>query len=90
MNPLNINRINKPAQYLVSILFILAVAIVCFALHSYIGYRVAAFALLISVSLLAIVFDISPVLTAATLSALVWNYFFIPPRFTFRSAPRKT
>lgn len=28
-------------------------------------------------------FDIAPVLMAACLSAVVWNYFFIPPRFTF-------
>ena len=28
-------------------------------------------------------FDIFPVLLAATLSALIWDFFFIPPRFTF-------
>jgi len=28
-------------------------------------------------------FDIAPVLLAAFISAMVWNYFFIPPRFTF-------
>ncbi len=28
-------------------------------------------------------FDILPVLFSAVLSALTWNYFFIPPRFTF-------
>lgn len=28
-------------------------------------------------------FDIAPVFLAACLSAIVWNYFFIPPRFTF-------
>jgi two-component system sensor histidine kinase KdpD len=27
-------------------------------------------------------FDILPVMVAATLSALIWDYFFIPPRFT--------
>lgn len=29
-------------------------------------------------------FDIWPVLLAALLSALIWDFFFIPPRFTFR------
>lgn len=38
--------------------------------------------LLVTVSILAMVFDIMPVLTAALLSALFWDYFFIPPRFT--------
>lgn len=31
-------------------------------------------------------FDILPVLVAALLSALVWDFFFIPPRFTFTVA----
>lgn len=37
---------------------------------------------MVAVSLLAIYLDILPVLVAATLSALVWDFFFIPPRFT--------
>jgi two-component system sensor histidine kinase KdpD len=48
-----------------------------------IGYRVVALILLLGVSLLAMLFDIFPVLVAAMLSALIWNYFFIPPTFTF-------
>jgi two-component system sensor histidine kinase KdpD len=46
------------------------------------GYRVVAFILLLAVSLIAITFDIFPVLMAAALSALIWDVFFIPPRFT--------
>ncbi len=38
------------------------------------------------VSLTATVFHIKPVLLSATLSALVLNYFFIPPVFTFHIA----
>jgi len=76
-------QIGKTKQYLISTAFIVLVAAICFVLHAYLGYKVTAFVLLISVSLLAIVFDIAPVLLAATLSALIWNFFFIPPRFTF-------
>lgn len=39
--------------------------------------------LLMTVSVLAMLFDIAPVLVAAVLSAVVWNFFFIPPIFTF-------
>jgi two-component system, OmpR family, sensor histidine kinase KdpD len=39
--------------------------------------------LLVTLSLLALFFDILPILISALLSALIWNYFFIPPRFTF-------
>lgn len=40
--------------------------------------------LLVSLSFLALFFDIVPVLLSAILSALVWDYFFIPPRYTFQ------
>jgi len=45
------------------------------------GYRVVALILLVTVSLLAISFDILPVLLSAFLSAFIWDFFFIPPRF---------
>ena len=38
--------------------------------------------LLVTVSVLAMFLDIVPVLLAALLSALIWDFFFIPPRFT--------
>ncbi len=41
-----------------------------------------AFMLLVTVSILAMFLDIVPVLTGAILSALIWDLFFIPPRFT--------
>lgn len=52
-----------------------------FLASNLVGYRVTALFLLVTVSLLAMVFDIWPVLVAALLSALVWDFFFIPPRF---------
>lgn len=55
----------------------------CYMLANLIGYREVALILLLVVSILAMLFDILPVLTAAVLSALVWNYFFIPPTKTF-------
>lgn len=36
-----------------------------------------------AVSVAAMLFDILPVLCAAAVSAMLWNYFFIPPVFTF-------
>jgi len=36
-----------------------------------------------TVSVSAMLFDILPVLLACTLSAVIWNFFFIPPTFTF-------
>lgn len=68
---------------MISLLLVLIVSIICFFLTDIIGYKVVAFLLLVTLSFLALFFDILPVLIAALLSALVWNYFFIPPRFTF-------
>jgi two-component system sensor histidine kinase KdpD len=39
--------------------------------------------MLVTLSVLALFFDIWPILFSAFLSALVWNFFFIPPKFTF-------
>lgn len=57
-------------------------SVVCFGLSDLLGYRVVAFILLVTVSIIAISFDILPVLLSAALSAFIWNFFFIPPRFT--------
>lgn len=47
------------------------------------GYHVVSFILLFVVSMLATFMGIGTGLVAATLSALVWNFFFIPPNLTF-------
>jgi two-component system, OmpR family, sensor histidine kinase KdpD len=70
-------------QFITGILLIASVAGVCFLTSDVIGYKVVALILLLVVSLLAMTLDILPVLCASVLSALVWNFFFIPPIFTF-------
>ncbi len=83
MADLFINKFSKSKQLFLVTLLVGVVSIGCFALSSFIGYRVVGFVLLITVSILAILFDILPVLCAAALSALIWDFFFIPPHFTF-------
>lgn len=70
-------------QYLISILLITITSIVSYFFLDFIGYRVVAFILLLVVSILAMLFDIFPVLLTALLGALIWNFFFIPPTHTF-------
>lgn len=75
---------NKPkTQYITSILTIAGIALACYLSLEVVGYKAVALILLVAVSLLAMLFDIWPVLIAALLSALLLNYFFIPPTFTF-------
>jgi two-component system sensor histidine kinase KdpD len=78
-----INRISISKQYLFSIVLIIAVSAACYGFTEYMGYRFVALILLLIVSVLAISFDIFPVLVSAVLSALIWDFFFIPPSFNF-------
>jgi two-component system sensor histidine kinase KdpD len=64
------------------VVVVLATSLIGLSLHTITGYRVVAFMLLVTVSILAMFLDIVPVLVAALLSALIWDFFFIPPRFT--------
>jgi len=71
----------KQKQYFISIGLVLLVSAICFGISSWLGYRVVALILLLTVSLIAITFDILPVLVSAALSAFTWDFFFIPPRY---------
>ena len=50
----------------------------------YIGYRAVALVYLFVVSTLGLFAGRGPVLAAAAASAIVWNFAFIPPRFTMQ------
>ncbi len=53
-------------------------------LHRWIGYQSVALVYLLSVVLLGIFVGRGPTLAAATLTALLWNFLFTEPQFTFR------
>lgn len=74
---------HKSRGYFISIALVLLVSTLCYISTPIIGYKMVALILLMTVSLLAMLLDIVPVLIAAALSALIWNFFFIPPVFTF-------
>ncbi len=70
-------------QYAASIFSIATASLICLLLRDVIDYKAIAYILLVVVSLLAVVLDLAPVLLAAVLSALILNYFFIRPYYTF-------
>ncbi|WP_045971493.1 ATP-binding protein [Flavobacterium sp. 316] len=74
---------NTNKQYFFSILFVILISFICFVFKDLIGYKVIAFILLVTVSFLAMFYRIIPTLIGAILSALIWNFFFIKPYFTF-------
>jgi len=77
-------RKEKPVlvDYIAVIFVVVTVSTICFLLKDIIGYRLVSFILLFVVSILAVFFGTGPILLASTLSAAVWDYFFIPPAFT--------
>ena len=74
---------SKWRQYLFSVIIITLSALLCKPLSNSQGYHLVSFILLFMVSILATFMGIGPVFLASALSALVWNYFFIPPNLTF-------
>lgn len=69
-------------DYLITALVVILSAIGCYFLQEVAGYRVLSYVLLFVVSILAFFYGTGPVLLASTMSAIVWNYFFIPPHYT--------
>jgi two-component system sensor histidine kinase KdpD len=53
-------------------------------LRQWLGYQSLALVYLLSVVVLAMFVGRGPTLLAATLTALLWNFCFVPPVFTFR------
>ena len=52
-------------------------------LDQFVGFYALALTYLLAVVVLALFVGRGPVFFAATLSALLWNFFFLPPRLTF-------
>lgn len=76
-------KISISNQWIISLTLIAIISILCYLISPIIGYKVVALILLLVVSVLAMFFEILPVMFSALLSACIWNFFFIPPLFTF-------
>lgn len=70
-------------QYGLALGAVLAVTLLNLPLMAHTGPRVPGFVFLLMVVLLALFLGRGPVFLAGAASALVWDYFFLPPRFTF-------
>lgn len=81
--PLQLPKIQSSfIKYLASAFIVLFIAAICYPLSPILGYQTVALILLFVVSLLPLIFGPGPVLVSAILSPLIWNYFFVPPKFT--------
>jgi two-component system, OmpR family, sensor histidine kinase KdpD len=70
--------------YLLAGLLILTFTAVAWLVEPFAGYQTVALLYLLMVVLLGLKLSRGPVLTAAVSSAVLWNFLFVPPYFTFR------
>ena len=80
---LNLPFKTKFYQYVLVILIIGLTTLICSPLSNPQSYHIVSFILLFVVAMLAVFMGIGPVLLASTISAISWNYIFIPPFHTF-------
>ncbi len=73
---------SKIYQYFVALAVIGMTILFSIPLSTPQSYHIVSFILLFVVSILAVFMGIGPVLLASTISAIAWNYFFIPPYHT--------
>jgi two-component system sensor histidine kinase KdpD len=78
-----LDQIKIKNQYLVSILSVGLVASLCLFTRDYLDYKIVGYILLVVVSVLSMFLAILPLLLSAVLSALILNFFFIQPYYTF-------
>jgi two-component system sensor histidine kinase KdpD len=77
---------SKPKEYLWASLSVLFVAAVCFPLSDFIGYQSVGLIMLFNLLLLPFYVGRGAIIIGAVLNFLLWNFFFIPPLFTFEIA----
>jgi two-component system sensor histidine kinase KdpD len=69
-------------EYLLAVAGVIALTVGCSLLTPLTGYAAISLIYLLGVLLAGMILSRGPVLLVATLSALAWNFLFIPPRFT--------
>jgi two-component system sensor histidine kinase KdpD len=80
---LNRPRLSSPAAvYTKTLLYIGVLSVIGYPLREYVGYRAIGFGFLLGILPISTVAGLGPTLLGAALSALIWDFFFIPPQFT--------
>jgi two-component system sensor histidine kinase KdpD len=75
---------NSPIkEYLSVVITILAIGLICFPLKQYIGYQTVGLFFLLGIAGLSLKVGRFPIIIAALLGSLIWDFFFIPPINTF-------
>jgi two-component system sensor histidine kinase KdpD len=74
----------QPRQYGIAAIAVAVATAFNAILDTFVGYYALALVYLLTIVILALFVGRGPVFLAATLSALLWNFVFLPPRHTFQ------
>ena len=75
-------RTSPSREFVLAAGIISAIALGFYPLRGVLGYQAVSLILLLAIALLPLRMGIGPVILAATLGAVIWDFFFIPPAFT--------
>ncbi len=79
--------LSKDKQYLFSTIILLIFIFVLYNLQNAVGYETVSLILILILFLLPVFnFEQGPIILSAVVSALAWDYYFIPPHFTMHIA----
>jgi len=70
-------------EYLLAVAAVVATTAVCFPLRDMIGYQTVGLIFLILTAILSLILGRGAVILTAIMNFGIWNFFFIPPLFTF-------
>jgi two-component system sensor histidine kinase KdpD len=73
----------KPHEFGITLLIVAGVTALGFFIEKFSGYSSVSLVYLLAVVLSGMILSRWPVLLLGSLSALLWDYLFIPPRYTF-------
>lgn len=82
-NFLYLRSSDGPIRYLNAFYLTTIISLFCGLLDNYLGYKPIGFIFLIFILIVGMFGSLSVVIFTATLFALIWNFFFIPPTLTF-------
>ncbi len=77
-------------KYALAAIAVAAIALISWLVAPVLGYRAVGFLFLLTVLSISMFLSLGPVLFAAVVSALIWDFFFIPPLAHFISRSLKT
>ena len=70
-------------DYLIAFVSVCILTLICFPFTTYIGYQTIGLIYLLTITILSLFVGRGAVIFTALLNSVAWNYFFIPPLFTF-------